>query len=80
MKTVEDIMTENPLTIDEETTVSLALNRMRDNKIAQLPVVSGRKYIGMISYRDILRRRSIHLNSKIKNFVTKSPELKKMIQ
>ena len=77
MKTVEDIMTENPLTIDEETTVSLALNRMRDNKIAQLPVVSGRKYIGMISYRDILRRRSIHLNSKIKNFVTKSPELKR---
>lgn len=77
MKNVEEIMTENPLTIDEETTVSLALTRMRDNKVAQLPVESEKKYVGMISHRDILRRKSLHLNSKIKNFVVRAPELKK---
>jgi CBS domain-containing protein len=76
MINVEEIMTKNPLTIDEETNVSLALSRMRDHKVAQLAVESNNKYAGMISYRDILRRRSIHLNSKIKHFVVRAPELK----
>ncbi len=77
MKNVEEIMTVKPLTIDEEMNVSLALNRMRDNNVAQLPVLSGNKYSGMISYKDILRRKSLHLNSKIKNFIVKAPELRK---
>lgn len=74
---VEEIMTVNPDTIDQETNVSLAMNRMRSGKIAQLPVESRGKYAGMISYRDLIRKKSIHLNSKIKNYAVNVPELKK---
>ncbi len=74
---VEEIMKENPKTIDQETNVSLAMNRMRNGRIAQLPVVSRGKYAGMISYRDMVRKKSIHLNSKIKNYAVMVPVLKK---
>lgn len=74
---VEEIMTGNPKTIDQETNVSLAMNRMRSGKIAQLPVESRGKYAGMISYRDLIRKKSIHLNSKIKNYIVRVPELKR---
>lgn len=74
---VEEIMTNNPKTIDQETNVSLAMNRMKGGKIAQLPVVSNGKYVGMISYRDMIRKKSIHLNSKIRNYAVRVPELKR---
>ena len=77
MKTVEDIMTANPLAIDDEENVSLAMKRMRENSIAQLPILSKGKYGGMISYRELLRRKSLHMNSKVRNFAMNPPVLSK---
>ncbi|MCL4345886.1 MAG: CBS domain-containing protein [Candidatus Thermoplasmatota archaeon] len=75
MKSVEEIMTSSPLAIDEEETVSFAMNRMREKSIAQLPIQSRGKYSGMISYRELLRRKSLHLNSKVRNFAMNPPVL-----
>ncbi|MGP6220865.1 CBS domain-containing protein [Caldiplasma sukawensis] len=76
MKTVRDIMTYEPKVISEDETVIKALNVMRDHNISQLPVLSGKSYIGMISYRDLAGRKSIHFNSKIRHFISSSPVLK----
>ncbi len=77
MKVVDEIMTANPLAIDEEETVSYAMNKMREKTIAQLPIVARGKYAGMISYRELLRRKSLHLNSKVRNFAMNPPVLSK---
>ena len=74
---VEEIMTKKPMTIDQEMNVSLAMNRMSEGRIAQLPVVLKDRYVGMISYRDLVRKKSIHLNSKIRNYVVRAPELER---
>ncbi len=50
-----DVMTKNPLTIDEEELVVIALELMRKNNITQLPVVSHGAYVGVIHLHDILR-------------------------
>ncbi|MFA5416825.1 MAG: KpsF/GutQ family sugar-phosphate isomerase [Bacteroidales bacterium] len=54
LKAIE-VMTNHPLTIDEDEMVVVALELMRKNNITQLPVVSENKYVGIIHLHDILR-------------------------
>ncbi|MCL4335249.1 MAG: CBS domain-containing protein [Candidatus Thermoplasmatota archaeon] len=68
-----DIMTRKLLTIDSESTLSEALAKMVENGIHTLPVVHGKKYAGMLSYREILRRRSVNPKSKVLNFSVQTP-------
>ena len=77
MKTVEEIMTENPQHVDGNATVMLAMNRMKENSIGQIAVNLDGKYAGMLVYRDIIRKKRIHLNSKARNFAMNTPSLKK---
>ncbi len=51
----KDIMTSNPLSIDCNQLVVIALDTMRKNDITQLPVIDGDKYIGVIHLHDILK-------------------------
>lgn len=51
----KDIMTSNPLTIDNEELVVNALSLMRENNITQLPVTDNGTYIGVIHLHDILK-------------------------
>ena len=50
-----DVMTNNPLTIDQEELVVNALSLMRENNITQLPVTDNGNYIGVIHLHDILK-------------------------
>lgn len=50
-----DIMTGNPMTIEANEMVVNALAIMRENNITQLPVMDGKKYIGIIHLHDILK-------------------------
>ncbi|MEM9821045.1 MAG: glutamate-cysteine ligase family protein [Bacteroidota bacterium] len=54
-KMVKDIMIENPVTINPDTTLVKAMEKMRDNKIGCLPVVKGKELIGIITEMDFLR-------------------------
>ncbi|MCL4314904.1 MAG: CBS domain-containing protein [Candidatus Thermoplasmatota archaeon] len=74
---VEDIMTEEVISLDAEETMSKAINRMRDNSIHSIPVTSNGKYAGMIVYRDLMKRRSIQPNSKVVNFMISTDTLSK---
>jgi len=51
----KDIMTSDPLTIDNEELVVNALSIMRENNITQLPVTDNSNYIGVIHLHDILK-------------------------
>ncbi len=53
--TAKDIMTKNPLTINNEELVVNALSLMRENNITQLPVTENGNYIGVIHLHDILK-------------------------
>lgn len=72
---VEEIMTKNPVTLDGDDGISEAIAKMRDLRIHHLPVVSGKTYVGAINYRELMRRKSVRLKSKAKNFAVKTPEL-----
>ncbi len=56
-KKVIDCMTTKVITGDENTTHKEALEIMYDNKIERLPIVKDDKLIGIITLRDILKRK-----------------------
>jgi acetoin utilization protein AcuB len=51
---IGDIMTENPLTVDSETSIFDAKRIMRENNIRRLPVVDKGRLAGMVTERMIL--------------------------
>ena len=53
--TVKDIMKVNPVTISPNATILDAMAKMRDHKVACLPVVKGKELIGIITQMDFLR-------------------------
>lgn len=51
----KDVMTKDPMTVSSNEMVVNALTMMRENNITQLPVMDGKKYIGIIHLHDILK-------------------------
>lgn len=73
---VKDIMTGEPVVIDIRTaTISDAMEKMRGVDVHQIPAVNGKKYMGMLNYREIMRRRSLQLSAKAENYVISSPTI-----
>lgn len=73
---VKDIMASNPVVVNvEDSTISDAISKMRETDIHQIPAVNGKKYIGMLNYREILRKRSLQLNAKLDTFIINTPQL-----
>lgn len=65
----------NLVTISSSSTVADALSKMRSTGIHQVPVLDRKRYSGMLSFREILRRRSIRSNSKVETFMIKTAKL-----
>lgn len=73
---VKDIMTTDPVVIDiRNSTISDAMEKMRGIDVHQIPAVNGKKFQGMLNYREIMRRRSLQLTAKAENYVISSPSL-----
>ncbi len=51
---IRDIMTENPITVDRETSILDAMEIMRKNNIRRLPVVDEGRLAGIVTARMIL--------------------------
>jgi acetoin utilization protein AcuB len=51
---IRDVMTEDPLTVDSETSIFDAKRIMKENNIRRLPVVDKGKLVGMVTERMIL--------------------------
>ena len=55
-KTIRDLMTSNPSTIEPDKTVADAAKLMRDEDAGLVPIVEGQKLVGTITDRDIAIR------------------------
>lgn len=70
-----EIMTKNVITMDENTVITEAIAKMRDNSIQTIPILREGRYIGVLTYREILKRHSIQPNAKVVHFTVPSPGL-----
>jgi CBS domain-containing protein len=55
-RTIREIMTANPCTIDAEKTVDYAAKMMRDEDVGLAPIVEGDRLMGTLTDRDIAIR------------------------
>jgi len=55
-KTIRDVMTPNPCTIDADKPVACAAKMMRDQDVGVAPIVDGQTLIGTLTDRDIAVR------------------------
>ncbi len=74
MKSI-DIMTKNVLTLQSGATVSEALSIIREKRVHSIPILTRKRYEGMVIYRDLIRRRSIQTRSKVINYLSNTPRL-----
>ncbi len=72
---VKEIMKRDLITIDPDAKISEAISKMRENDIQQLPVMSGNKYVAMLTYKNILRRGSVRTTSRVYNFSINTPKI-----
>ena len=55
-KTIRELMTSDPCTIDADKPVAYAAQMMRDENVGLAPIVEGKKLIGTLTDRDIAIR------------------------
>lgn len=72
---VKEIMTKKLITCDENEPVSQALGKMRENKIHQLFVMSGKELKGLIFLNDIIRKEADLSSIKVANLVKSTPSV-----
>lgn len=60
-------------TVSSDDRVSDVLSVMRETKYQDIPVVDDGAYAGMVSYASILRKKSVTMDAKVKNFVRNLP-------
>ena len=55
-KTIRDLMTPNPTTVEPSTPVVEAARQMRDQDVGPIPIVDGDRLVGILTDRDIAIR------------------------
>ena len=55
-KSVQELMTSNPCSIDSEKSIAYAAKMMRDENVGLAPIVEGNRLIGTVTDRDIAIR------------------------
>ena len=72
---VEKVMTAEFPTVSSDDRISDALSVMRETKYQDIPVVDNGEFVGMVSYASILRKKSVTLDAKVKNFIRQLPSV-----
>jgi CBS domain-containing protein len=71
---VEDIMSRDPLYVEDSTFLTKARQLIRDNHVRGLPVVNGQKHVvGIVTTQDMLRVTSTKSNVTVSGYVVKVP-------
>lgn len=71
---VEDIMSRDPLYVEDSTFLTKARQLIRDNHVRGLPVVNSRKHVvGLVTNQDMLRVTSTRSNVTVAGYVVKVP-------
>lgn len=72
---VDSIMSSEFPTVSPDDRISDALSVMKEKNYQDVPVVDGGEFLGMVSYASILRKKSVTLDAKVKNFVRNLPSV-----
>lgn len=73
---VKNLMTTEPVVMDVKSgTISEAMDKMKGMDINQIPAMNGKKYLGMVNFREVLRRRSLKLSANAENYVVNTPSV-----
>ena len=73
----KDIMSRHLIIVKPEDDVSLALGKMQQHDVNEVPVVSEGRVVGLVSYDTLLKRRSIPMTTKVENIMSFPPRVQK---
>ncbi|MFB6265633.1 MAG: CBS domain-containing protein, partial [Candidatus Nanohaloarchaea archaeon] len=72
--TAEEVLEEDPVTVNAGQSLSKARSLMEEHTLRALPVVDGEKFVGMLSYRDVMEKlRSDPATTKVESQVHDPP-------
>ncbi len=71
--TAADLMTAQPITIPPDAPISEALGLMRLHGIHELPVLNGRRLVGLLTFESIARRVTLPLSTKAEHLLLLPP-------
>ncbi|MCX6650936.1 MAG: CBS domain-containing protein [Methanomassiliicoccales archaeon] len=72
---VEDLMKKKFETVDPEMTLSDVVAKMRSSDMHEIPVVDGKKLLGVISYGTVIRKKNLVIGTKARTMVESTPEI-----
>ena len=78
VRVVADVMTSDPLTATPSETVAEATGRMRDRKVGSVVVVDGRRAIGILTERDLVKIAAAGADpstTKVSEWMTEDPDV-----
>lgn len=68
-------MKKDVITVTPETKLSRVLEDMRRYDLHEIPVLEGRKLVGVVSYKDIIKRKNLAVETRARNIMVSPPGL-----
>jgi CBS domain-containing protein/ribosome-associated translation inhibitor RaiA len=72
---VGDLMSRKPVTVQPDEEVSTVMGKMKKFDVHELPVIQGKKLLGMVSYSTLLKRRNLPLTTRVDSLLLRPPRV-----
>lgn len=72
---VSDFMTAEVVTATPEDDLGDILGKMKKHDIHEIPILSEKRLVGVVTMRDLMRRRALPPSTKVSNLVAPAPEV-----
>src|SRR5437773_7326653 len=72
---VSGFMTTDLVTVAPDDTIGDALGKMKTHDVHELPVLERRKIVGVVTLRELMRRRKLPPNTQVSTVLQGRPEL-----
>src|SRR5216117_4321073 len=72
---VSDFMSTELVTVSPDETLGDVLGKMKSNDIHELPVLDRKRPVGVVTMRELMRRRNLPPNTKVSTVLEKPPEV-----
>ena len=71
--TARELMTPRPITLPPEALLSTALGLMRQKSVHEIPVLRGKRLLGLITFETVARRSGVPLQTKVEHLLVLPP-------
>lgn len=72
---VGDLMSKRPVTAGPDEELSKVLGKMKKYEVHEVPVVEGKRLLGMVSYSTVLKRRNLPMTTRIDSLLVRPPRV-----